>query len=185
MTTIDKSHPDFRLLGFDRADLRALATMMAGAAIIIPTATWVLGGIGPSGPESLRAIPDLEPLVRASPMILLHLAVALTALGLGVWVLAQRKGTRLHKAAGRIWAGLVIGAAVTGWLVDTRHFTAAHAAALLVFWIVPSAIVKVRRGDVRGHRRAVAHILIAMLIVAALALLPGHVLHGVFFSAAG
>jgi uncharacterized membrane protein len=183
MTLSAHSHSDFRLLGFDAADLRALGVMMAGAAILIPTATWVLGGIGPAVPESLRVVPDIRPLVHASPVILLHLLVALTALSLGVWVLAMRKGTGLHKAAGRIWAGLVIAAAVTGWLVDTHRFTAAHAAALLVFWIVPSAILKVRRGDVRGHRRSVAHVLIAMLIVAALALLPGHVLHGVFFRA--
>ena len=33
----------------------------------------------------------------------------------------------------------------------------------------------------RGHRRSVAYLLIAMLIVAGLSLLPGHLLHGVFF----
>jgi uncharacterized membrane protein len=169
------------VLGFDAQDRRALGAMALGAAVLIPTAAFLLGGVGKTGPESLRAVPELAPLLQASPMIRLHLAVALTALALGIAVLAMRKGTLLHKAAGRIWAALVIGAAVSGLLVDTHRFTAAHAAALLVFWMIPSAVLKVRRGDVRGHRRAIAQVLIAMVIVAALALLPGHVLHGVFF----
>jgi uncharacterized membrane protein len=183
VTTNDLNPPRF-VLGFDAEDRRALGIMFLGAAVVIPIAAYIFGGIQMAGPESLRAAPDLTALARAAPMILWHLTVALSALVAGVAILAMRKGTLLHKAAGRIWAGLVIGAAVTGLAVDTHHFTAAHAAAFLVFWMIPSAILKVRRGDLRGHRRTVAHVLLAMLIVAALSLMPGHTLHGVFFRAA-
>ena len=93
----------------------------------------------------------------------------------------MRKGTLLHKAAGRLWAGLMVGVAISGVLVDPHRFTAAHAAALLVLWMIPVAILKARRGDLRGHRRTVARLLIAMVIVTGLTLLPGHLLHGVFF----
>jgi len=117
-------------------------------------------------------------------MALIHLAMALFSLWLGAMVLGMRKGTRLHKVAGRLWAGLMLGVAVTGVLVDPHRFTPAHAAALLVLWMIPMAIVKARRGDLRGHRRTVARLLIALVIVAGLSLLPGHLLHGVFFEPA-
>lgn len=172
------------VLGFDAEDRRALATMAGGAAVIIPVAAWLFGGIGKAAPESLRIVPDLAPLVRAAPMVLAHLGVAFAALGLGVTVLAMRKGSRVHKIAGRLWAGLMIGAAVSGILIEPHRFTAAHAAALFVFWMIPMVIVKARKRDLRGHRRNVAYLLIAMVIVAGLSVLPGHLLHGVFFQPA-
>ena len=55
---------------------------------------------------------------------------------------------------------------------------------LLVFWMVPYAIVRVRRGDLRGHKRTVTQLIIAMIIVGGLTMLPGHLLHPVFFTAA-
>jgi uncharacterized membrane protein len=180
MTTAVHTRPRL-VLGFDAEDRRALAKMAGGAAVIIPVAAWLFGGIGSAPPESLRLVPDMGPLIRAAPMVLAHLGVALTALGLGVAVLAQRKGTRLHKVAGRLWAALMIGAAVTGILVEPHRFTAAHGAALFVFWMIPVVIVKARNRDIRGHRRTVAYLLIAMVVVSGLSLLPGHLLHGVFF----
>jgi uncharacterized membrane protein len=169
------------LMGFDGKDKRALATMATGAAIIIPVAAYVFGGIEAAGPESLRIVPDFTPLARAAPMVLVHLTVALSALAVGVAILSARKGTRLHRTGGRLWAGLMIGAAVSGMAIDIHRFTAAHAAALFVFWMIPVVIVKVRKGDLRGHRRGVAYLLIAMVIVSGLSLMPGHLLHGVFF----
>jgi uncharacterized membrane protein len=169
------------ILGFDAEDRRVLLSMAIGAGVVIPGAAWLFGGISAAGPERLRVIPDLAPLARATPIVLAHLGIALFTLWLGTLVLTMRKGTRLHKLAGRLWAGLMISVAVTGVLVDPHRFTAAHAAALLVLWMIPTAIVKARRGDIRGHRRTVARLLIAMVIVAGLSLMPGHLLHGVFF----
>jgi uncharacterized membrane protein len=180
MTTDVHARPRL-VLGFDAEDRRSLAIMAGGAAVIIPTAAWLFGGIGQAAPESLRLLPDAAPLVRAAPMVLVHLGAALFALGLGVTVLAMRKGTRLHKAAGRLWAGLMAGVAISGLLVEPHRFTAAHAAALFVFWMIPMVIVRARKRDLRGHRRGVAYLLIAMVVVAGLSLLPGHLLHGVFF----
>lgn len=130
------------VLGFDAEDRRHLMTMAGGAAVIIPVAAFLFGGIAAPGRESLRLAPDLGPLVRAAPMVLAHLAIALVALCGGVAILSLRKGSPLHKVAGRLWAGLMIGAAVSGLLIEPHRFTAAHAAALLVFWMIPSVIVK-------------------------------------------
>jgi uncharacterized membrane protein len=179
--TTQALHRPRLVLGFDAEDRRALLAMAIGAGIVIPGAAWVLGGVGKAAPETLRIVPDLAPLARAAPMVLAHLALALFTLWLGATVLAMRKGTAMHKLAGRLWAGLMLGVAVTGVLVEPHRFTPAHGAALLVLWMIPSAIVKARRGDIRGHRRTVARLLIAMVVVAGLSVLPGHLLHGVFF----
>jgi uncharacterized membrane protein len=181
--TMDLKRPSPRL-GFDGEDRRALAIMAGGAILIIPTAAWLFGGVQSGGAESLRLVPDLAPLIHARPVVLAHLAAGLTAVALGVAVLIRRKGGRTHRLAGRLWAGLMLGAAISGMAIDIHRFTPAHGAALFVFWMIPSVIVKVRRGDLRGHRRGVAYLLIALVIVTGLSFLPGHLLHGVIFEPA-
>ena len=178
--TMELKRPSPRL-GFDAEDRRALAIMAGGALLIIPTAAWLFGGIEAAGAETLRLVPDLSPLIHARPIVLAHLAAGLTALGLGIWALNRRKGGPAHRLAGRLWAGLMLGAAISGMAIDLHRFTPAHGAALFVFWMIPSVIMKVRRGDLRGHRRGVAYLLIALVIVSGLSVLPGHLLHGVFF----
>jgi uncharacterized membrane protein len=168
-------------LGFDGEDRRALAIMAGGALLIIPTAAWIFGGVQAPPAESLRLVPDLAPLIHARPIVLAHLAGGLTALALGTAVLFRRKGGPAHRLAGRLWAALMLGAAISGMAIDVHRFTPAHGAALFVFWMIPSVVIKVRRGDLRGHRRGVAYLLIALVVVTGLSFLPGHLLHGVFF----
>jgi uncharacterized membrane protein len=171
-------------LGFDGEDRRSLSIMAGGALLIIPTAAWLFGGIEAPPAESLRRVPDFGPLVHAKPIVLAHLVAGLTALALGAAVLFRRKGGRAHRLAGRLWAALMLGAAISGMAIDIHRFTPAHGAALFVFWMIPSVIMKVRRGDLRGHRRGVAYLLIALVVVSGLSVLPGHLLHGVFFQPA-
>jgi uncharacterized membrane protein len=179
----DKLPKFIRRIGFDAADVRSLGIMAGGAAVIIPLATWLLGGIDTRGFGTLRIIPDPAPLIGAAPMVLTHLILAITAMTGGVFILSMRKGTAQHKQAGRLWAVIMILVAVSGLAIEPTRFTPAHAAALLVFWMVPYAIVKVRRGDLRGHKQTVAQLIIAMIIVGGLTMLPGHLLHPVFFAA--
>ena len=48
-----------------------------------------------------------------SPAIVIHLFLAVAALGLGPVALRARKGTRLHRAAGYGWVTLMLGAALS------------------------------------------------------------------------
>jgi uncharacterized membrane protein len=178
MSTPTRPRP---LLGFDRADLRALGIMALGALLIIPTAAYLAGGLH-FGPRDWSAGLDPAPLLRAGPLVAAHIAVSLCALGLGVFVLSRRKGGTTHRRLGRSWVVVMLGVAISGMAIEPLRFSAAHGAALLVFVTVPLAILKARRGDLRGHRRAVAHMLIALVIVGLLALMPGQLLHQVFFS---
>jgi uncharacterized membrane protein len=88
----------------------------------------------------------------------------------------------VHRVLGRVWVLTLLGTAIAGMAIEPLRFTPAHGAALPVFVMVPLAIRRVQRGDLRGHRRAIAHMLIALVIVGLLSLLPGQLLHGVFFA---
>lgn len=171
-------------MGFDTADLRSLGMMAGGAAIIIPLATWLFGGIDAGGFGVLRPVPDPGPILRASPILLLHLMLALIAIVSGIIILSMRKGTLIHRLLGRAWAALMIAMALAGFAIEPTRFTPAHATVFLVFWMIPLAIARARKGDMRGHRRTIAHLLIAMVIVGGLTILPGHLLHPVFFTPA-
>ena len=144
-------------LGFDRSDLRSLGIMALGALVIIPTAAYLFGGLH-FGPHDWRPGLDLTPLRKAGPVVAAHIAAALCALGLGIYVLSQRKGGSGHRWKGRAWAGLMLGTAISGMAIEPLRFTPAHGAAVLVFGMVPLVIRKVRQGDLRGHRRTVAQL---------------------------
>lgn len=89
-----------------------------------------------------------------------------------------------HRLLGRAWIVLMLVTAISGLAISPLQISPADGAALLVFATLPPAIRDARRGDLRGHRRAVARLLIALVIVGLLALLPGQLLHGVFFAGA-
>jgi uncharacterized membrane protein len=170
-----------QVLGFDSADLRALGTMAVGALLIIPTAAYLLGGLQFGAHDWTPGL-DLDRLRRAGPVVAAHIGAAVIALAAGLFILSRRRGTAAHRMLGRVWVVLMLGTAITGMAIEPLRFSPAHGAALLVFYMVPLAIRKVRRGDVRGHRRAIAQLLISLVIVGLLAFLPGQLLHSVFFA---
>lgn len=169
------------VLGFDSSDLRALGTMAAGALVIIPSAAYLLGGLHFTAHDWTPGL-DMEQLRAAGPVVAAHIAAAVVALAVGLLVLSRRKGAFGHRILGRVWVVLMLGTAITGMAIEPFRFTPAHGAALLMFGMLPLAIRKVRRGDLRGHRRAMAQLLIALAIVGLLAFLPGQLLHSVFFA---
>ena len=180
---MNTNHEPLRLLGFDRADLRALGTMAVGALVLIPTAAYLLGGMH-FGPNEWNVGFDLAPLMRAGFMVITHITAGLSALAIGIHILSRRKGGARHRWMGRVWVAVMLGTAITGMAIEPLRFTPAHGAALFVFIMVPLAIRNIIRGDVRAHRRAMARLLIALVIVGLLSLMPGQLLHDVFFAGA-
>jgi uncharacterized membrane protein len=121
-----------------------------------------------------------EPFVAATiPLpILIHLCVAFCALALGVVMLARRKGTLSHKFWGRIWVGLMLTVAISSlWIPRFLHFTWIHLFTLLTLVLLPLAIYRIRRGNVRGHAAAMKGLFIGGLVVAGIfTLIPGRIL---------
>jgi uncharacterized membrane protein len=112
------------------------------------------------------------------PAVLIHLVAALCALGLGIVMLARRKGTLSHKFWGRIWAGLMLTVAVSSlWIPSFLHFTWIHLFTLLTFISLPLAIYKIRHGKVKAHASAMKGLFIGGLVIAGVfTLVPGRIL---------
>ena len=129
---------------------------------------------------SLRA-PDFGLLAAAPTAIQIHVAAALTALAIGIVLLAGIKGTRLHRALG--WT------AVSSFFIHTINpdgpagLSFIH---LISGWTVvslPMAVHAARRHRVQAHRRAMTGMFVGGLIVAgALTFLPGRLMWAIFFS---
>ena len=103
-----------------------------------------------------------------SPEIAVHLAAAVPALVLGGSILALRKGTRLHKALGRVWVVLVALAAMSSFAIfDIRQGA--------------GPIIYIRRGNRRAHRGFMVGTYIGLISAGVFALAPGRFLNSFLF----
>lgn len=122
-------------------------------------------------------------LLAAQPIVFLHLACALGALGLGSIILARRKGSATHRRMGRAWVALMAGAALSsaflrgGGLPHLGGFSPIHALTLLVLWLLPRGIRFARQGDLVAHRKTMRGLYLGGCVVAGLfTLMPGRFL---------
>jgi uncharacterized membrane protein len=91
------------------------------------------------------------PLLDAPFAVLFHVATVVPAALIGAWLLARPKGTRLHRALGRVWIGLMAATSLS------------RAA---------------RRRDIAAHRGHVAGMYLGGIVVAgAFTFLPGRIMH--------
>jgi len=108
----------------------------------------------------------------------IHLLTVIPALFLGGAVLMLRKGTALHKALGRIWALLMMTTAIASfWLRGlTGGIGPIHIFSVITLVSIPLAIWRIRKGDVRGHQRAMLGPYVGLVVAGLFAFLPGRVL---------
>lgn len=135
----------------------------------------------------------MNQLAEQPVVVLVHLAAALAALGLGGWNLLAAKGTMRHRWVGRIWVVLMLvialssfgitglsraamGPAWAGWLSPI------HVLSLFVLVTVPRAMVAAMRGNIAAHRRGMRQAyLLGLVLAGAFTLLPGRLLGTMIF----
>jgi uncharacterized membrane protein len=108
----------------------------------------------------------------------IHLGAAIPVVPLGAWVLLRRKGDRLHKLLGRVWATLMMVVALSSFGLTGMfgHLGPIHILSLAVIVGVPRAIWLARNGNIRGHVRGMAILYGSTLLAALFAFVPGRVL---------
>lgn len=128
--------------------------------------------------------PNLALIAAQPPAVRIHLTAAVTALAIGVALMMRVKGTGLHKVLGWTWVIAMGVTAVSSLFIrqlNHGHFSFIH---LLSGWAIvglPGAIYAIKRGNVRGHRRAMTAMFVGGLLVAGLfAMIPGRLLWAVF-----
>ena len=119
------------------------------------------------------------------------MAAALTALVIGVVLLAGVKGDRLHRTLGWLWVLAMATTAVSSFFIHQINpggpagLSLIH---LLSGWTVvglPMAVYAARRHRVADHRRAMTGMFVGGLIVAGLlTFLPGRLMWAIFFGPA-
>jgi uncharacterized membrane protein len=121
---------------------------------------------------------------RTPPIALaLHLATVIPALPLGAFILWTRKGNAMHKQLGRVWALMMLTTAITSfWLRGaTGGIGPIHIFSVVTLISIPLAVYHVRRGNIRGHRRAMTGPYIGLVVAGLFAFVPGRLLGTLVF----
>jgi len=128
----------------------------------------------------------LAPLLAATAVIQLHAFAAMAAFVLGAVQLAAPKGTIPHRLFGRLWAALMLAVVISSFFIHTIRlwgpWSPIHLLSLFTLVMLPLAVLRARRHQVEGHRRAMASLFVGALAIAGLfTFLPGRIMHAVVF----
>lgn len=122
-------------------------------------------------------------LLERHPVVFFHLVTAAAALVLGLVILARRKGTPVHRAAGWVWVALMGGTALASAFIrdyqmpNIAGFTPIHLFTVSVLWSLPYGVWQIRRGNVLAHRQTMRGLFIGGCVLAGVfTLLPGRFL---------
>jgi len=120
--------------------------------------------------------------------VVFHLATVVPALLLGPFILWRKKGDRVHRLLGRVWAGLMLATAVAsafigapGGGIGASGFSPIHIFTVWTLVNVPLAIWFARTGRIRAHRGAMTGLYVGLCIAGAFTLIPGRLLGNLVF----
>jgi uncharacterized membrane protein len=121
------------------------------------------------------------------PVILTHTFAAIGALALGTAMFAARKGTTLHRYAGRGWVALMMVTALSSfWIRSSGSFSWIHVLSMIVPLLLAVGIWQAATGRISGHRRMMIGVFTgALIITGAFTLLPQRLLGQLVWSGLG
>jgi len=110
----------------------------------------------------------------------------LPAFAIGTWLIfGSHKGSRTHRILGFAYLMLMLATAISTVFIRSIRpgsLSPVHLFIPLTLFGIFSALWNVRRGNIRRHRSAMLGLYFGGLLIAgAFTLLPGRLLHGVFF----
>lgn len=126
----------------------------------------------------------LAPPVNVTPLTLAHMALIIPALPLGLAIILAPKGTRRHRALGRLWAGSMwAGALVSLGLVGINGgISPIHPLSVAVLAMIPLGVHRARTGRIDAHAGGFQIMYAGALIVAGLfTFAPGRILYTLAF----
>ena len=164
----------------DKRTLTITAIITVVITLVMTVLSSTMGGFASSSPSGANK--SLE-----GP-ILLHLFTAGGAAMLGPFILFRRKGDKLHKRLGRVWAGLMVVTAVTsifirapGTGIAGTGFSFIHIFTVWTLINVPLGIWAVRTKRIAMHRGMMVGLYIGLLIAGGFTFIPGRLLGGLVF----
>ena len=115
----------------------------------------------------------------------IHVACVSVAIAGVITVLILRKGTKLHKALGRIWVtAMALTALSSFWINEIDHFfgfSAIHLISIYVLTGLVRGIVYARKGNISAHKKTMYSITFGGLVIAGgFTFLPGRLMNEIF-----
>jgi uncharacterized membrane protein len=129
---------------------------------------------------------NLDPIWQAPLAIKIHLATVIPAFAIGTWLIFfSTKGARWHRGLGAVYLVLMTVTAIATFFIrsiNPGHLSLIHLFIPLTLFGVFGALWNIRRRNVQGHRNAMIGLYFGgILIAGGLTLIPGRLLHHVFF----
>lgn len=115
--------------------------------------------------------------------IQIHLLVVVASIIVGFFNFILTKGTRLHKANGQLWVGLMLMASVSSFFImPTGHHTWLHLLAIVVIVSVIIGVIAIRQENKRLHIGCMLGSYVGTVVSAAIAAsVPGRLLNNLLF----
>ncbi len=122
-------------------------------------------------------------------LMFIHLSTIIPCVIIGTVLLLIKKGTPIHKKAGRVYMILMLFTAVITLFMPAKvgatflgHFGWIHLLSFLTIWTVPTAYAAIRKGNVKSHKRKMIILYFGAIIIAgAFTLMPGRYLNDLLF----
>ena len=110
----------------------------------------------------------------------------MAAFALGAVQLTAPKGTIPHRLFGWLWAGLMLTVVLSSFFIHEIRlwgpWSPIHLLSIFTLVMLPMAVWRARRHDVRRHQRAMVGLFAGALVIAGLfTFLPGRIMHAVLF----
>lgn len=118
-----------------------------------------------------------------------HLITVVPCIFLGAYLLLSKKGGTIHRTLGKLYMLLMIFTASVSLVLPAQvgpqflnHFGYIHLFSLLTLYSVPTALIAIRKGNIRKHKIKMILLYIGAIVIAGgFTLAPGRFLHQVFF----
>jgi uncharacterized membrane protein len=122
-------------------------------------------------------------------LMYMHLATVVPSFIIGTVILFIKKGTNIHKKAGRIYMVLMLITAIITLFMQAQvgprlfnHFGWIHSFSFLTIYTVPTAYIAVKKGNIKSHKRKMILLYFGAIIIAGgFTFFPGRYLNELFF----
>lgn len=124
-----------------------------------------------------------------STLMYLHLVTVVPCFFIGAILIILKKGTSSHKFLGRIYMVLMLITACITLFMEAdvgpkflNHFGWIHSFSFLTIYVVPTAYLAIKKGNVKAHKRKMILLYVGAIIIAGgFTFTPGRYLFSVFF----
>lgn len=122
-------------------------------------------------------------------LMFIHLITVTPCLFIGAYLLLNQKGTTKHRTIGKVYLSLMFFTAIISLFLPAHvgnqflhHFGWIHLFSILTLYSVPTAIIAIKKGNVKEHKRKMILLYFGALVIAGgFTLTPGRYLHNVLF----